>query len=104
MHSQLLTVVREQGWRLNEAAATYEQMHLALLTGLLGNIGFKADDEPYYLGARGIKFYLWPGSALLKKAGRWVMAARTGRDEPAVRAHASRRSSRSGSSRSARIC
>ncbi len=75
VHSQLLTVVREHGWRLNEAEATFEQIHLALLTGLLGNIGLKADDEPYYLGARGIKFYLWPGSALVKKAGKWVMAA-----------------------------
>ncbi|MEA3098218.1 MAG: ATP-dependent helicase HrpA [Caballeronia mineralivorans] len=74
VHSQLLTVVREHGWRLNESEATFEQIHLALLTGLLGNVGLKADDEPYYLGARGIKFYLWPGSALLKKAGRWVMA------------------------------
>ncbi|WMY09410.1 ATP-dependent RNA helicase HrpA [Paraburkholderia phenoliruptrix] len=75
VHSQLLTVVREHGWRLNDAEATFEQVHLALLTGLLGNIGLKADDEPYYLGARGIKFYLWPGSALVKKAGKWVMAA-----------------------------
>ncbi len=75
VHSQLLTVVREHGWRLNESEATFEQIHLALLTGLLGNIGLKADDEPYYLGARGIKFYLWPGSALVKKAGRWVIAA-----------------------------
>ncbi|RFU45664.1 ATP-dependent RNA helicase HrpA [Paraburkholderia sp. DHOC27] len=75
VHSQLLTVVREHGWRLNEAEATFEQIHLALLTGLLGNIGLKADDEPYYLGARTIKFYLWPGSALVKKAGKWVMAA-----------------------------
>jgi ATP-dependent helicase HrpA len=75
VHSQLLTVVREHGWRLNESEATFEQIHLALLTGLLGNIGLKADDEPYYLGARGIKFYLWPGSALVKKAGKWVMAA-----------------------------
>ncbi|WP_370469612.1 ATP-dependent RNA helicase HrpA [Caballeronia sp. SBC2] len=74
VHSQLLTVVREHGWRLNESEATFEQVHLALLTGLLGNVGLKADDEPYYLGARGIKFYLWPGSALLKKAGRWVIA------------------------------
>ncbi|MEO0315358.1 MAG: ATP-dependent helicase HrpA [Pseudomonadota bacterium] len=73
VHSQLLTIVREQGWRINEAPATYEQLHLALLTGLLGNIGYKADDEPHYLGARGIRFYLWPGSSLLKKAGRWVM-------------------------------
>ncbi|WP_259675439.1 ATP-dependent RNA helicase HrpA, partial [Burkholderia pseudomallei] len=75
VHSQLLTVVREHGWRLNEADATFEQIHLSLLTGLLGNIGFKAEDEPHYLGARGIKFHLWPGSALVKKAGRWVMAA-----------------------------
>ncbi|MGN6233766.1 MAG: ATP-dependent RNA helicase HrpA [Trinickia sp.] len=74
VHSQLLTVVREHGWRLNESEATFEQIHLALLTGLLGNIGLKADDEPHYLGARGIKFFLWPGSTLVKKAGRWVVA------------------------------
>jgi ATP-dependent helicase HrpA len=75
VHSQLLTVVREAGWRLNESEATFEQIHWSLLTGLLGNIGLKADDEPYYLGARGIKFHLWPGSALVKKGGRWVVAA-----------------------------
>jgi len=77
VHSQLLTIVREQGWRLNESPATYEQLHLALLTGLLGNIGFKAEDEQggVYLGARGIKFHIWPGSTLGKKAGRWIMAA-----------------------------
>ncbi len=74
VHSQLFTLVREQGWRMNEAAATYEQLHLALLTGLLGNVGYKSDDEPLYLGARGIRFHLWPGSALTKKAGRWVVA------------------------------
>ena len=74
MHSQLFTLVREQGWRVNELPATYEQLHLALLTGLLGNVGYKAEDEPHYLGARGIKFHLWPGSSLGKKAGRWVVA------------------------------
>ncbi|MFM7657748.1 MAG: ATP-dependent RNA helicase HrpA, partial [Burkholderiaceae bacterium] len=75
VHAQLFTLVREQGWRMNESPATYEQLHLALLTGLLGNIGFKQDDEPHYLGARGIKFHLWPGSSLGKKAGRWIVAA-----------------------------
>ncbi|MDC8759233.1 ATP-dependent RNA helicase HrpA [Janthinobacterium fluminis] len=77
VHSQLLTIVKEQGWRLNEAPATYENLHTALLTGLLGNIGFKADDEPGagFLGARGIKFHVWPGSSLLKKPGKWLMAA-----------------------------
>ncbi|MDY7538685.1 ATP-dependent RNA helicase HrpA [Undibacterium sp. 5I1] len=75
VHSQLLTIVKEQAWRMNEAPATYEQLHMALLTGLLGNIGYKSDEEAHYLGARGIKFYIWPGSTLAKKAGRWVMAA-----------------------------
>jgi len=77
VHSQLLTIVKEQGWRMNDAPATYENLHLALLTGLLGNIGFKSDDEPGagYLGARGIRFHVWPGSSLLKKPGKWIMAA-----------------------------
>ncbi len=75
VHSQLLTIVREQGWRLNEAPATNEQLHTALLVGLLGNVGFKSEEEPHYLGARGIKFHIWPGSHLVKKAGKWIMAA-----------------------------
>jgi ATP-dependent helicase HrpA len=75
VYSQLLTIVKEQGWHLNQTAATYDQLHMALLSGLLGNVGYKADDEPHYLGARGIKFHLWPGSSLTKKAGKWVMAA-----------------------------
>jgi ATP-dependent helicase HrpA len=75
VHSQLLTIVREQGWRLNELPATYEQLHTALLTGLLGNVGFKSEEDQNYLGARGIKFYIWPGSYLIKKAGKWIMAA-----------------------------
>jgi ATP-dependent helicase HrpA len=80
VHSQLLTIVKEQGWRLNDAPATYEQLHMALLTGLLGNIGYKMEDEGgqtggAYLGARGIKFHIWPGSTLGKKAGKWIMAA-----------------------------
>ena len=75
IHSQLLTVVAEHGWRLNTAPANYEQIHLALLAGLLGNIGVKADDEDWYLGARGIKFWRHPGANLSKKPGRWLMAA-----------------------------
>ena len=75
VHAQLLTIVREQGWRSNDAPATYDNLHLALLTGLLGNIGFKAEDDSHYLGARAIKFHIWPGSTLAKKGGKWVMAA-----------------------------
>ncbi len=75
VHTQLLTIVREQGWRLNSLPASYDKLHIALLTGLLGNIGFQAEGEPYYLGARGIKYHIWPGSHLQKKAGKWIMCA-----------------------------
>ena len=75
IHSQLHTVVAEQGWRLNASPATYEQIHLSLMAGLLGNLGCKSDDEDWYLGARGIKFWRHPGAHLSKKPGRWLMAA-----------------------------
>ena len=75
IHSQLHTVVAEHGWRLNTAPATYEQLHLSLLSGLLGNIGLKSDDDDWYLGARGIKFWRHPGAHLSKKPGRWIVAA-----------------------------
>lgn len=75
VHSQLLTVVTEHKWRLNEQPASYEQLHRAMLSGLLGNIGFKLEDDEAYLGARGIKFYRHPGAHLKKRPGRWVVAA-----------------------------
>ncbi|SPA50132.1 ATP-dependent RNA helicase HrpA [Cupriavidus taiwanensis] len=79
VHSQLLTTVTEQGWRLNDSEPTYEQVHKALLTGLLGNVGCRIEDGDgkgrEYLGARGIKFHLWPGSLIARKVGRWVVAA-----------------------------
>ncbi|HEY9238108.1 MAG TPA: ATP-dependent RNA helicase HrpA, partial [Burkholderiaceae bacterium] len=75
IHSQLHTVVAEHKWRLNGAPATYEQIHLSMLAGLLGNIGAKSDDEDWYLGARGIRFYKHPGANLSKKPGRWIVAA-----------------------------
>ncbi|NBS45961.1 MAG: ATP-dependent RNA helicase HrpA, partial [Betaproteobacteria bacterium] len=75
IHSQLHTVVAEHGWRLNAKPATYEQVHLSMLSGLLGNIGFKLEDEDAYLGARGIKFLRHPGAHLSKKPGRWIVCA-----------------------------
>jgi len=82
VHSQLHRIVSELGWRINMSPPIYEQLHLALLAGLLGNIGCKSPDadpvdrrEPPYLGARSIKFHLWPGSPLARKAGRWIVAA-----------------------------
>jgi len=78
--AQLHTLCAEHGWKENEQPANYEAIHKALLAGLLGNIGCKVEDASgpqagAYLGARGIKFWPHPGSALAKKAGKWIMAA-----------------------------
>lgn len=75
IHSQLHSVVGEQGWHLNDKPASYEQLHLSMLCGLLGNLGIKSDEDDWYLGARGIKFYRHPGAKLSKKPGRWIVAA-----------------------------
>ncbi|MDP4734426.1 MAG: ATP-dependent RNA helicase HrpA [Limnohabitans sp.] len=74
-HTQLLTVVTEHKWRINTQPASYEQLHLSMLAGLLGNVGYKLEDEDAYLGARGIKFHKHPGAHLSKKPGRWIVVA-----------------------------
>jgi len=75
VHAQLVSVVDEQRWLRNTVPASHEQLHLSLLSGLLGNIGFKSDDDEAYLGARGIRFHPHPGHRLKKKPGRWVVCA-----------------------------
>ncbi len=75
VHTQLAAVVGEQGWRVNQSPATYEQIHLALLSGLLGNIGLKSEEAGHYQGARELRFHIHPGSRLVRKAGKWVVAA-----------------------------
>ncbi len=83
IHGQLHAQVSELGLKENEKDAGYDAIHQALLTGLLGNIGFKSDDakgrpragEGNYQGARGIKLAVHPGSALAKKQPKWIVAA-----------------------------
>lgn len=74
LHGQLAAQVAELGLRLNPSPATYEQVHRALLAGLIGNLGVKTD-EGHYQGAREIKFHIHPGSSLFKKGAKWIMAA-----------------------------
>ncbi len=78
VEAQLRALVVDLGWRMNTTPATYEEVHRALLTGLLGGIGSKTVESdfraPPYAGARGIKFWIWPGSVRAKKSGRWILA------------------------------
>nr|HMS27222.1 DUF3418 domain-containing protein [Burkholderiaceae bacterium] len=87
IHSQLVTVVAEHKWRINSKPASYEDLHMSMLAGLLGNVGWKTETEAAtggredkgargeYLGARGIKFFAHPGAHLSKKPGRWIIAS-----------------------------
>ncbi|SEA18665.1 ATP-dependent helicase HrpA [Thiothrix caldifontis] len=74
IHTQLHQMVLEMGGKENETAASYDAIHLSLLTGLLSNIGMK-DEEREYIGAGGRKFHLFPASNLRKKPPQWIMAA-----------------------------
>ncbi len=78
--TQLHTLCAEHSWKENDKPASFEDIHKALLTGLLGHVGCKIEDASgpaagSYLGARGIKFWPHPGSAIAKKAGKWIMCA-----------------------------
>ena len=78
LHGQLKDSLRDLGWITEgelSREAPFENLHRALLPGLLGNIGVKAEDGDYFLGARGIKFYPFPGSGVDKKGLKWLVAA-----------------------------
>lgn len=82
LHGQLKQVARSLGVTLNTADAPPDRIHASLLAGLLSHIGLvdaeKKDKQrrgQEYLGARGAKFAVFPGSSLFRKPPRWVMSA-----------------------------
>ena len=75
IHSQIMQVIKgDLKLHPNTDEASYEKIHRALLTGLLSNIGFR-HEQYEYLGARGLKFFIFPGSGLHKVKPKWIMAA-----------------------------
>ncbi|SFZ73948.1 ATP-dependent RNA helicase HrpA [Chitinimonas taiwanensis] len=102
LHKQLADIVEDMGWKPSAAPKTeapaarndvphlpkkaekerqqaaqhaYDALHRALCAGLLGQVGFKQPEDDEYLGARGIKFSIFPGSALKKARPKWVVSA-----------------------------
>ncbi|SMD11682.1 ATP-dependent RNA helicase HrpA [Kibdelosporangium aridum] len=51
------------------------RVHQSVLAGLLSHIGLRDPQKQDYIGARGARFAVFPGSALFKKPPQWVMAA-----------------------------
>jgi ATP-dependent helicase HrpA len=78
VHAQLRQAVEELDWKMSSANMEkpegYRALHRALLAGLLGNVGMKDEADNNYTGARGIKFWVHPGSGT-RRPGKCIMAA-----------------------------
>ncbi|MBP2707003.1 ATP-dependent RNA helicase HrpA [Microbispora sp. RL4-1S] len=86
IESQLRQVARTLNIVPNSVDADPQRVHQSLLAGLLSHIGVKdvearrrqdGQRRPLteYIGARGARFAVFPGSALAKSPPQWVMSA-----------------------------
>lgn len=73
VHRQLLLMCQELKFAINKQAASYEQIHRALLSGFLSQIANRLEDGTY-LGARTRKYVMFPGSTLNRNACKWVLS------------------------------
>ncbi len=75
LYQQLRDQAREQGMALDGKHGNFEQVHIALLSGLLSHVGQKHPQQPFYTGARNRHFHIFPGSGLFGRSPKWVMSA-----------------------------
>ncbi len=73
MYRQLLMECEHRQWSCSTEDASYESLALALLSGFPTQVA-KRQEQRHYLGARGQKAWLHPGSQLAKKPVEWVLA------------------------------
>lgn len=71
---QIRQVYRAQGVRPNREPATADQIHQALLAGLLSLIGMRDKVRGDYLGARNARWQIGRGSSLARRQPAWAMA------------------------------
>ncbi len=75
LSSQLRQAARGVGVTINGQRAEPEAVHVALLSGLLSHVGLRDAGRREYLGARGARFQIQPGSVLARRQPAWVMVA-----------------------------
>ena len=87
LHYQLRITIKKLGWKENQEPAHYEAIHRALISGLISNVGQKAEDgekqtaekgrkkSREYRGTRNRKFQIFPGSSQVKKNHKWIVFA-----------------------------
>ena len=71
---QLQRLCKQLKLAQNTTEAPYENIHRALLSGLLANVAVKTDKHDY-LGTRNRHLSIFPGSGLFKKGPKWIMSA-----------------------------
>ncbi len=74
LRAQLATLARGQGLHRNELPADPENLHKALLAGLISHVGRKTERGDY-LGTRNRRFQIHPGSGQAKRRPEWIMSA-----------------------------
>src|SRR6266403_1214631 len=74
IHAQLADRAADLGIAAQRQAASYTGVHRALLAGFCTMVGTRGE-EGAYLGTRGVRFHIFPGSSLVRRRPRWVMAA-----------------------------
>lgn len=91
LHGQLRSLAAELGIAVEASSAERSLVHSSLLAGLLSHVGMKAvvtsgrpgqtgpagrrRERCEYLGARGTRFAIFPGSGLARKPPDWIVAA-----------------------------
>ncbi len=75
LDGQLRQAAKQLGFKISSTPANVDEIHRSLLAGLLSHIGMRDSERRDYLGARGTRFAIFPGSALAKKPPEFVMAA-----------------------------
>nr|WP_269913549.1 ATP-dependent RNA helicase HrpA [Acinetobacter sp. HY1485] len=73
-HKQLVELAEGLKLSFNDKPANYENLHRALLTGLLSFIANKTDERNVYMAVRQQKARIFPASTLHKGSTSWVMA------------------------------
>jgi len=75
LYSQLKKACKTLDLQQNASEAGHDAIHRAVLSGLLSHIGVRDVEKREYIGARGARFGISPGSSLFKKQPAWVMSA-----------------------------
>ena len=75
VYTQIRQTIKQLAFPINSKAADYISLHTSLLSGLLSHIGMKEIEKREYIGARNIKFAIFPNSALFKSQPKWCIVS-----------------------------